>query len=167
MKKTAGLAPDVDLRGMASFVQSVVYAGLGKFDGNRIVLFPRDRAFEPDGNADESPDEPSNQGATADLSPAMAQIWEGQQLQRRLMAEAEHAPAIPVALRQTWPIDGGEIEFAIRTPKAMPSAIYALMAKMAEVAAEMETLLRPEPTTNFGTFYTTAPAFDPTPDVGD
>jgi hypothetical protein len=161
-----GVASDQADKFLDSFVESVVYVGLGKFDGNRIVLFPRDTAFDPAGRSDDLPDdEPSNQFITADSSPVMEQVWGAQQLQRRL--EAEREPAIPVALRQTWPIDGGEIEFAIRTPKAMPPAIYALMAKMAEVAAEMETLLRPEPTTNITSFKFTLPAHDSTPPLGE
>lgn len=50
-------------------------------------------------------------------------------------------PAIPIALRQAWPIDRGEIEFIIRTDEALPPSIYVLVAKMAEVAEEMKRKL--------------------------
>ena len=49
--------------------------------------------------------------------------------------------SIPVALRQAWPIDGGEIEFVIRTSEPLPPSIYALVAEMAEVAAQMKDRL--------------------------
>lgn len=162
-----GVATDQADRFVTSFVESVVYAGLGKLDGNKVVLFPRDTAFDPDGHPDESSDESPIPVAADETSSVMAQVWEGQQQQRRLAAEAERASAIPVALRQSWPIDGGEIEFAIRTPKAMPPAIYALMAKMAEIAAEMETLLRPEPAQTLTTFSVTLPASESTSPLGD
>lgn len=129
-----GVATDQADKFIESFVDSVVYAGLGKLDGNRVVLFPRDAAFKPDDQSDEPPDEPP----TRTHSSAAEELRDAQQQQRRLSAEAEREPKIPVALRQTWPIDSGEIEFVIRTPKAMPPAIYALVAKMAEVAGEME-----------------------------
>lgn len=44
-------------------------------------------------------------------------------------------------MRQAWPIDGGEIEFIIRTDEALPPSIYTLVAKMAEVAEEMKDKL--------------------------
>ncbi|BBY49897.1 hypothetical protein MARA_33650 [Mycolicibacterium arabiense] len=140
-----GVSTDQADKFIESFTDSVVYAGLGRYDGTRLVLSPRDKAFK---GAEQSEDEPVTTGSpsapmSSESPSALEQVWEGQQIQRRLMAEAERGPEIPVALRQTWPIDGGEIEFVIRTPKAMPPAIYALMADMAEVAAKMEQLLKP------------------------
>lgn len=142
-----GVSTDQADKFIESFTDSVVYAGLGRYDGTRLVLSPRDKAFKGTdqlGADDEAVTAGSPSAPTSSESPSvLEQVWEGQQLQRRLIAEAERGADIPVALRQTWPIDGGEIEFVIRTPKAMPPTIYALMAEMAEVAARMETLLKP------------------------
>ncbi len=143
-----------------SFTDSAVYAGLGKYDGTRLVLFPRDGAFKAAGQPNDGPvdADPPSASVSSEGPSAMEQVREGQQLQRRLIADAEREQDIPVALRQAWPIDGGEIEFVIRTPKAMPPAIYALMAEMAEVAAKMEELLKPPPEPASGEVY--PPAVD-------
>ncbi|ANW66678.1 hypothetical protein BCA37_26675 [Mycobacterium sp. djl-10] len=143
-----GVSSDQADKFIESFIDSVVYAGLGKLDGNKLVLYPRDAAFrseEPLGATDEADDIPGEDVRPAIRpSPVVEQIWETQQQERRLLAEAAREPAIPVAIRQAWPIDGGEIEFVIRTPKAMPPGIYALMAEMAEIAAKMERVLKPD-----------------------
>jgi hypothetical protein len=142
-----GVASDQADKFLNSFVDSLVYAGLGQFDGNRVTLFTRDTVFKTDDSSDDEDDE----------EPALISrtVQRDASLSGARVHDLQHEPSIPVALRQAWPIEGGEIEFVIRTPKAMPSAIYALMAKMAEVAAEMEALLRPEPVagpvSNFGT----------------
>jgi hypothetical protein len=135
------VAPDQADRFLDSFVESIVYAGLGNFDGTKLTLIPRDEsAF----SSVEVPP-PSSPNTSAESPMLKTPIWE-----RPVPTPApapdvprESALATPVALRQTWPIDGGEIEFVIRTPKALPPSIYALMAEMAEVAARMETLLKP------------------------
>ncbi|MCB9440554.1 MAG: hypothetical protein H6523_09935 [Mycolicibacterium sp.] len=125
------------------FVDSAGYAGLAKRDGNQITLLPRDRPTTVLEDHQATPGFPNifeaNGQLVAPKSPAPP-------LDRVVrVAEAPAAPAqpeIPVALRQSWPIDGGEIEFVIRTPKALPPAIYAEMAKMAEIAATMQELLK-------------------------
>lgn len=130
-----GVASDQADKFVDSFIESSVYAGLAKFDGTKLTLVLRDTSFKTD-------DVPDNETGSHTSDAALgADIEREQSLLGRIR---ERSPATPVALRQTWPIDGGEIEFVIRTPKALPPAIYRLMAKMAEVAAEMEMLLRPE-----------------------
>lgn len=130
-----GVASEQADRFVDNFADSAVYAGLAKFDGDRITLLPRDAATadaddEADTNDDAVPVTPAN-------TPAPQRPGDPVLL--------SPSAAVPIALRQAWPIDGGEIEFIIRTPKAMPAGIYELMAKMAEVATEMERLLKPEP----------------------
>ena len=132
-----GVASDQADKFLDSFVESVVYAGLGKFDGNKVTLFPRDAIFKSENLSDDADDDPIIGQAAA------PQQESTQHFSPHHVHAPEPAPVIPVALRQTWPIEAGEIEFVIRTPKAMPPAIYALMATMAEVAAEMEKLLKP------------------------
>lgn len=141
-----GVASDQADKFIDSFVESVTYARLGNFDGSKLTLFPRDAAFKssddlpPPEAAEEqsSPEEPAvkQQGSQKAGSPLDQTFREA-----LLPQSAPNMP--PVALRQSWPIDGGEIEFVIRTPKAMPPDIYALMAEMAAVAAKMEQLLKP------------------------
>ena len=151
-----GVASNQADKFVTSFVDSLVYAGLGKFDGNVVTLLPRDAVFKT-GDLSDSDDEESP------VVPAAAQ--HGVTPPAVGVLEHQHELATPVALRQSWPIEGGEIEFVVRTPKAMPPAIYALMAKMAEVAAEMEALLRPELVTEPTSFSTSFSL--PLPDAPD
>lgn len=140
-----GVASEQADKFVDSFIESAVYAGLAKFDGAKVTLVPRDDVFKVAGHAaDEDgtyttmPEEDVVR-ATSEASRAVLGL--------RAPAAVPVEPVVPVALRQAWPIDGGEIEFIIRTPKALPPTIYSLMAKMAEVAAEMEALLKPDPIT--------------------
>ncbi len=146
------------------FVDSAGYAGLAKVEGNQVTLLPPDTtSSEERQKADELLDK--FQPAPKAPVPALEQV-----LREAAQAEAA-APAglaIPIALRQAWPIDGGEIEFVIRTAKALPPDIYAEMAEMAKVAARMEALLKPaaaEPPVTAPAANTNAPA--PAPVDGD
>ncbi|WP_319435434.1 hypothetical protein [Mycobacterium sp. RTGN5] len=143
-----GVATDQADRFLTNFIDSAEFAGLAKFDGNQVILLPRNRATAP-----EAPP-PSKPSASADIfsgifdhpTASVPPTELGNQVNRGAgHAEASTAPPTPIALRQSWPIDGGEIEFVIRTPKALPPSIYAVMAEMAEVAAKMEKLLKPAP----------------------
>ncbi|MGW5267761.1 hypothetical protein ACWEQ4_03855 [Rhodococcus sp. NPDC003994] len=147
------------------FVDSAGYAGLAKLEGNQVTLLPPDTTFweEERQEADKLLDK---------MKPAIqATIPTSEQALRgaaREEAAAALSPAIAVAVRQAWPIDGGEIEFVIRTAKALPPDIYALMADMAQIAAKMEALLKPaaaEASVIVPDAYTTAPA--PAPVDGD
>lgn len=112
-----------------SFVKSAVFAGLAHVDGSMVTLLPRDKAFGEIAAA--RPEESRDAVAVPETpTPDVAE-----------KATAVPAPAIPIALQQQWPIDGGEIEFSIRTPAALPPAIYALLAEMAEVAEKMQEKL--------------------------
>ncbi len=130
------VAPDQVDRFVESFVKSAVFAGLADSDGTKITLHPRDTVFG--GGTDGAPDmgdEPMESVAANIAVPSGT---------ARASMPAPTVTAIPTALRQTWPIDGGEIEFVIRTAKAMPPNIYALMAEMAVTAEKMENLLKAE-----------------------
>ena len=54
---------------------------------------------------------------------------------------AGRAPAIPTALQQVWPIDGGEVEFTIRSTKTLPAKAYASIAELVEKADALVDLL--------------------------
>lgn len=61
-------------------------------------------------------------------------------------AEQEHSPKpldhpFSIIRHQAWRIDGGEIEFVIRTSEPLPPSTYTLVAEMAQVAARMKDLL--------------------------
>jgi hypothetical protein len=120
-----------------SFVKSAVFAGLAETDGATVTLFPRDTAFSASDEGDDeargaevSPSHAAPTGTNGGVQPTPASV-----------AQAVSAPAVPVALRQQWPIDGGEIEFVIRTSEALPPSLYALVAEMAEVAEKMKIKL--------------------------
>ncbi len=144
-----GVASEQADKFVDSFIESAVFAGLAKFDGTKVTLVPRDDVFKMAGHA-------ADEDRTYTTMPEEDVVRAASEASRTVLglrAPAATVPAepvvpvVPVALRQAWPIDGGEIEFIIRTPKALPPTIYSLMAKMAEVAAEMEALLKPDPMT--------------------
>jgi len=114
-----------------SFIDSVAYAGLGNFDGGKLTLLPRDSVFRDD--AVPEADEPRAVSATSDVARGAATAVN--------MTQVVTKPTVPIALRQAWPIDGGEIEFIIRTPEALPPSIWEQVAKMALVAEEMKAKL--------------------------
>lgn len=128
-----GVATDQADKFVESFIDSVVYSGLGKVDGAKLTLFPRDTVF----NQDDA--EPVTE-AVADVHDATVTpvVVRGS---ASVPTPVVNEPAVPIALRQAWPIDGGEIEFIIRTDEALPPSIWGLVAKMAEVAEEMKTKL--------------------------
>ncbi|MDQ1666844.1 MAG: hypothetical protein QOH75_2875 [Actinomycetota bacterium] len=126
-----GVASDQADKFVDSFIDSVTYAGLGKFDGNKLTLLPRDSLFQRAAGLPET-DEPQTIGASPDRARGATTVNAAQ-----VVAE----PGIPIALRQAWPIDGGEIEFIIRTAEALPPSIWEQVAKMAKVAEEMQAKL--------------------------
>jgi hypothetical protein len=121
------------------FIDSVAYAGLGSFDGTRVTLIERDAVF----SGRTSGDAPGP-GQTQPPDPAAAVSSESDSG----IADTDSDTAPPVALRQAWPIDGGEIEFVIRTSMPLPPSIYVLVAKMAEVARDMAVKLAAPETGN-------------------
>jgi hypothetical protein len=125
-----GVASDQADRFVDSLIQSAVYAGIGAFDGSKATFIERDVVFgdtSADRIVEELPDPTSVASATA-------------------VGSISFVSANPVALRQAWPIGGGEIEFIVRTSRPLPPTIYALMAKMAQVAEEMAAVLtEPDP----------------------
>nr|WP_313774269.1 hypothetical protein [Mycobacterium sp.] len=140
-----GVGTDQADKFIDSFVDSAGYAGLAKVEGNQVTLFPPDTTFwdEERQKADELLDK-FKPAPKAPVPPLEQVLREAAQAEAAAAAAAAAAgPTIPIALRQAWPIDGGEIEFVIRTPKALPPDIYAEMAAMAKVAARMEVLLKP------------------------
>lgn len=126
-----GVATDQADKFVESFIDSVGYAGLGKFDGSRLTLLPRDTVFDKEDGVIEAGVDVGD--ATVPSSSVRGSTT--------LPTPVVSAPAIPIALRQAWPIDGGEIEFIIRTDEALPPSIWGLVAKMAEVADEMKRKL--------------------------
>jgi hypothetical protein len=128
---------------VSSFVQSAVFAGLAQSDGSTVTLVQRDSAL---GGGDEPETETDHAAKTVSHSAV-------QDVASDLPVPATPVKsAIPVALRQQWPIDGGEIEFVIRTSEALPPSIYVLVAEMAGVAEKMKANL-------------TGPAFEITTDA--
>ncbi|CAL8976288.1 hypothetical protein CELL_02272 [Cellulomonas sp. T2.31MG-18] len=128
-----GVAKDQVDRFVASFVQSAAFAGLAQTDGTTVTLFNREATvgggYDVGGDVDLAPE------LTAGQQPIAAP-----HAQESPVASSAHA-AIPTALRQQWPIDGGEIEFVIRTAEALPPRIYVLVAEMAQVAEKMKAML--------------------------
>jgi len=135
-----GVASEQADRFVDSFVKSAVFAGLAEFDGSKLTLFSRDAVVT--GNEDG----PSNPPMAAAGVASITTTASGSALPRATATQGAvaHPNSVPTALRQAWAIDGGEIEFIIRTPKPLPPSIYALMAEMAVTAAKMEDLLAPD-----------------------
>lgn len=115
-----------------SFVQSAAFAGLAKVSGSTVTLVPRDASLSETGErGNGGVEDPVDADATTSGRVPVP------------TAAATSAPVsqTPVALQQQWPIDGGEIEFVIRTFEALPPSIYVLVAEMAEVAEKMKVKL--------------------------
>jgi hypothetical protein len=117
-----------------SFVQSAVFAGLANANGTAVTLVSRETAFPEQGAGAVEAAEGAPPDAVVTAPRATATV-------AAIAPEVAVAPRTPVALRQQWPIDGGEIEFVIRTSEALPPGIYALVAEMAEVAEKMRVKL--------------------------
>jgi hypothetical protein len=126
-----GVGKDQADKFVSSFVQSAVFAGLAHSDGSAVTLLQRESASAADADTEEV-DDRSHSGVTPPAETDSTSV-------------SRPGPALnttlPVALRQQWPIDGGEIEFVIRTSEALPPSIYALVAEMAEVAEKMKAKL--------------------------
>jgi hypothetical protein len=116
-----------------SFVKSAVFAGLAESDGASVTLFGRETAFADTDAGEGKADNDTQIGAAASTEAKTPEPFSAPN------AVPEHS--VPVALRQQWPIDGGEIEFVIRTSEALPPSIYVLVAEMAEVAEKMKAKL--------------------------
>jgi len=129
-----GVAADQADRFVDSFIKSVVFAGLGEFDGSRLILRPQAEVADHD---DELPEGLSSQNSNTTVPGSSSAAKNA----ISPPAEPSSSSSAPVALRQAWDIDGGEIEFAIRTPKPLPLEIYSLMADMAKTASAMAKLL--------------------------
>lgn len=130
-----GVSSDQVDKFVECFAASADFAGLAELDGPKITLLARDavnRAREPEeaDDAEESELAPSNWTRVLPTP-----------TEQPMPVALSPEPATPIALRQAWPIDGGEIEFVIRTSEALPPSIYALVAEMAEVAEKMKVKL--------------------------
>lgn len=136
-----GVAPDQADRFVDVFVKSAVFAGIAESDGRSVRLLPRDVVFT--GGQTAAPMADSEYEDVDASAPMSAGIGGGVAPGQPRYINVN--TSVPIALRQAWDIDGGEIEFVIRTPKALPPDIYALMAEMAVIAKKMAELLRPEP----------------------
>lgn len=136
------VATDQADRFIDCFVNSAGYAGLAKVEGNQVTLLTRDTTFWEDERqkADELVSHFTPPNAPKAPIPPLDQV-----LREAGVGTAPAPSEIPVALRQSWPIDGGEIEFVIRTPKALPPDIYVEVAEMAKVASKMVEVLKPTP----------------------
>lgn len=123
-----------------SFVKSAVFVGIAQTDGSTVTLLPRESVFT-DG-ATGAGDPVGDDQADANFS-AAEPVASAPGLAPRSVAAAAlvASPQTPVALRQQWPISGGEIEFVIRTSEALPPSIYMLVAEMAGVAEKMKDKL--------------------------
>lgn len=125
-----GVASDQADKFVDSFIRSAVFAGVAEADGSTVTLFNRDTVF---GGGDPVQGDYDEANTPEPLESAAPNVM-------RVMPVAAE-PTHPVALRQNWPIEGGEIEFVIRTPEALPPSIYSLVAEMAEVAEKMKAKL--------------------------
>ncbi len=147
-----------------SFIKSALFAGLADSDGSKVLLRPRDVAFDSGTVDAERESDPDLDMASIAVRPPVAiqhvdggigppanrtsaQALSGSIVEQSTPAVAtEHGvSAAPTAFRQIYNIDGGEIEFTIRTPKPLPPGVYALMADIAVTAEKMADLLKPAP----------------------
>lgn len=119
-----GVATEQADKFVDSFVESVVYAGLGQLEGGKLTLLSRDTAFK-----------------RGERDPELPQLVSGEYFKPSTTDQPGTVQTPPIALRQAWPIDGGEIVFTIRTVHALPPSIWEHVAKMAQVAEGMESLL--------------------------
>jgi hypothetical protein len=131
-----GVAAEQADRFVDSFIKSAVFAGLGEFDGSRLTLRPRVDVLSGDEDPLDESSAPPPPGAAFVPSPAA--------VTGPITTVA--TTSAPIALRQSWDIEGGEIEFVIRTPKPLLPDIYMLVADMATTAKKMAELLKPSGT---------------------
>ena len=130
-----GVSSDQVDKFIECFAASAAFGGLAELDGPKITLLPRDavnRAREPEEHDDHE---------ESDLAPSNWTRAKPTPAQQSVPVAVPTDPTEPIALRQAWPIDGGEIEFVIRTSEALPPSIYLLVAEMAEVAEKMKVKL--------------------------
>jgi hypothetical protein len=139
-----GVAPDQADRFVDVFVKSAVFAGIAQSDGKSVRLLQRDVVFTGGQNAAAPEADPEYEDVGTSMPAVSGTGSYGQYATPRMVVNTMVA-TVPVALRQTWEIDGGELEFVVRTPKPLPPEIYALAAEMAVTAKKMAELLQPEP----------------------
>jgi hypothetical protein len=134
-----GVTSDQAERFVDIFVKSAAFAGVAESDGQSVRFLPRDAVFT--GGQTGAGDDDDSAVEEMDVSaPVITGI--GSMPPGPTTYAVTHANIpVPIALHQAWEIDDGEIEFVIRTPKALPPEIYALMAEMATTAAKMADLL--------------------------
>jgi hypothetical protein len=149
-----GIAPDQADRFVDIFVKSAVFAGIAQSDGRSVRLLPRDAVFTGGQNA-----AGESEGSAIEEDDVSAPMITGTTSPPFFL---NVNPPVPIAVRQAWDIDGGEIEFLIKTPKALPPDIYALMAEIAVTSKKMADLLKPVPSEVGGARPTTL--FDDDPD---
>lgn len=125
-----GVASDQADKFVDSFIKSAVFAGVAETDGSTVTLLQRDTVFTGSDAVARDLDEAEAPDPADSVTPNVIRA-----------APVPGEPAVPVALRQSWPIDGGEIEFVIRTPEPLPPSIYSLVAEMAGVAERMKAKL--------------------------
>jgi hypothetical protein len=133
-----GIAADQADRFVDVFIKSAVFVGIADSDGKTVSLLPRGAAATGQLRIDdEIPGEADENGDTSAPDKTGTGWW----MQTPYSVYAN--TPVPIALRQAWAVDGGEIEFVIRTPKALPPEIYPLVAEMAVNAKRMADLMQP------------------------
>jgi hypothetical protein len=136
-----GVASDQADKFVDVFIKSAVFAGIADSDGAKVRLYPRDVVFR--GTDATSAGDSTYEDVDTSMSAVSGTGSVGQYFTPSMVVNT--MTSVPTALRQAWDIDGGEIEFVIRTRKPLPPEIYALVADMALVAKKMAGLLQPEP----------------------
>jgi hypothetical protein len=120
-----GVASDQADRFVDSLTQSAVFAGLGTFDGSKVTFIQRDAVFS-DPSADsvvvELPEPTSAAGATTGGGISSVNVN-------------------PIALRQSYQFEDGEIEVIVRISRPLPPTVYEHVAKMAQAAGELAAAL--------------------------
>jgi hypothetical protein len=114
-----GVSPSSVSKFVASFVESVVAAGIAEVDDNGQVTL-LDSTTELVSGADVSQEPPAPPTSTAGPP-------------RATQAGRSAAPVV----HQVWPIDGGTIIFEIRSERPLPASAYATVG---EVVASLERL---------------------------
>jgi hypothetical protein len=135
-----GIAADQADRFVDVFVKSAVFVGIADSDGKTVSLLPRSVAASGQLRIDDEIPGETDENVDASAPDKTGTSW-WMHTPHSVNANMQG----PIALRQAWAIDGGEIEFVIRTPKALPPEIYTMVAEMAVNASRMAELLQPKP----------------------
>lgn len=117
-----GVAPPSSSKFIESFVESAMAAELAELsDEGEVVLWAAENG-------------PATATAAVEIPPDPPQPSSGNSSTRR--NEAERSLAAP-AIRQLWPIDGGEIVFELRSGQALPATAFAAIG---DVVVKLEAL---------------------------